>query len=123
MSSFRTSDSLYFLFPVPVSPSPVHILYGHDAAVNAVACCASLDIVASASDDGTVILHSLHKGTYLRSLYIDKGEGGRSGSYGESRSPPRVEWVDITSCGNIVTYRYTRVQYCEKNHGTGNWIN
>ena len=51
--------------------SPLHILYGHDAAVNAVACSVALDLVASASDDGSIILHSLFKGTYnCRSLSL-----------------------------------------------------
>lgn len=76
-----------------VNPTPLHILYGHDAAVNAVASSMSLDLVASASDDGTVIMHSLSRGTYIRSLLVT-GERGK----------PRIEWLAVTASGRTVTY-------------------
>lgn len=51
-----------------VSPQPKHVLHGHDDVVSCVAVSAGYDLVASASYDGTVILHSLRKGQYLRTL-------------------------------------------------------
>ena len=51
-----------------VSPSPKHILHGHDTAVSCVAVLPGYDLIASGSHDGTVILHSLRKGQYLRTI-------------------------------------------------------
>lgn len=52
----------------PVQTPPLHLLCGHDSAVNCVAVNPELDIVVSGSDDGTIIMHTLRDGMYLRSL-------------------------------------------------------
>jgi WD40 repeat protein len=54
----------------PITPIPLHILYGHDDSVNCVAVSPELDLIVSGSDDGTVIIHTLREGTYLRSILI-----------------------------------------------------
>ncbi|XP_054270115.1 neurobeachin-like protein 1 [Macrosteles quadrilineatus] len=48
---------------------PVQTLYGHDQPVTTVAIATELDLVASGSKDGTVNIHSIHEGQYLRTLY------------------------------------------------------
>lgn len=54
----------------PVNPNPEKILYGHDDCVNCVSLHCEQDLIVSGSDDGTVILHSLRDGQYLRSILI-----------------------------------------------------
>lgn len=58
---------------MPISTHPIHILYGHDDAVNCVDINPEMDLVVSGSDDGTVILHNLRDGAYIRSI-IDMGK-------------------------------------------------
>merc|ERR1712000_592061 len=55
----------------PIMQQPKHVLYGHDDAVNCLAINAELDIVASGSDDGTIIIHKLREGTYIRSIRVE----------------------------------------------------
>ena len=52
----------------PVNLHPLYVLYGHDDVVTTVAVNAELDLVVSGSEDGTVILHSLREGAYVRSI-------------------------------------------------------
>jgi WD40 repeat protein len=54
----------------PLNVNPMHILYGHDASVSCVDIHAGLNLVVSGSDDGTIILHSLQEGEYVRSVVI-----------------------------------------------------
>jgi WD40 repeat protein len=53
---------------LPLKSQPQYILYGHDDAVTCVAVNPELDVVVSGSDDGTVIIHNLRDGTYVRSI-------------------------------------------------------
>ncbi|KAK3926852.1 Neurobeachin-like protein 2 [Frankliniella fusca] len=53
----------------PAAPKPVQTLYGHDAAVTCVAIMTELDMVVSGSSDGTVNVHTIREGQYLRTLY------------------------------------------------------
>ena len=52
----------------PVNTKATHTLTGHDDAVTSLATSPELDIVVSASDDGSVVVHTLHNGTYVRTL-------------------------------------------------------
>jgi WD40 repeat protein len=52
----------------PVAATPIHTLYGHDDAINCLCVKASMDLIVSGSDDGTIIVHSLREGLYLRSI-------------------------------------------------------
>lgn len=54
----------------PICQPPLHVLYGHDDAVNCVSVNVEIDLVASGSDDGTIILHKLRDGIYIRSLTV-----------------------------------------------------
>lgn len=51
-----------------IKPRPRHILTGHDDAVLCVAVSETFDLVASGSADGTIILHSLLSGLYVRTI-------------------------------------------------------
>jgi WD40 repeat protein len=52
----------------PVRNRPLHILYGHDAAVTSVAVNTGLDLLISGSEDWTCIIHTLKEGAYVRTL-------------------------------------------------------
>ncbi|XP_046670158.1 neurobeachin-like protein 1 isoform X2 [Homalodisca vitripennis] len=54
---------------------PVQTLYGHDQPVTTVAIATELDLVVSGSKDGTVNVHTIHEGQYLRTLYPAGCEG------------------------------------------------
>jgi len=71
-----------------VNETPLLKLYGHDDAVITVALNVALDIVVSGSLDGSIIIHSLHKGMYIRSI---------------NHSCP-IDWVGISKVGYLVTY-------------------
>lgn len=54
---------------IPVSASSlVHVLYGHDTPVTCVCASASLDAVVSSGEDGTVVVHTLWGGEYVRTI-------------------------------------------------------
>lgn len=89
---------------LPVALHPIHLLYGHDDAVTCVAVNAQVNVVVSGSDDGTLIIHSLRDGSYIRSIVIDSvvsGPGIRMEHLAHKR---RVNWVSVTCEGLIVTY-------------------
>ncbi|XP_031429737.1 neurobeachin-like protein 2 isoform X1 [Clupea harengus] len=55
-------------FSSGLSPKPVQVLCGHDQEVTCVAISTELDMAVSGSKDGTVIVHSVRRGQFLRSL-------------------------------------------------------
>jgi len=67
----------------PVCPEPLHILRGHAEGVTAVAVSVALDVVLSGARDGTVLVHSLRDGRYIRTL---RRRGGREGGQGKGDS-------------------------------------
>ena len=80
--------------------TPIHTLTGHDDAVTCLATSPELDIVVSASEDGSVVVHTLFRGTYVRTLDVNGdgsiatpaagavgGGGGRSGGGGDGPDP------------------------------------
>ena len=52
----------------PLGSTPLHILYGHDDTVTTVSISCELNVVVSGSNDGTIIVHNLREGTYVRSI-------------------------------------------------------
>ncbi|CAN0031837.1 unnamed protein product [Choristocarpus tenellus] len=54
--------------PPIATTSPVHVLYGHDTPVTCVAADASLDVVVSSGEDGTIVMHTLWTGEYVRTI-------------------------------------------------------
>ncbi|XP_056618979.1 LOW QUALITY PROTEIN: neurobeachin-like protein 2 [Triplophysa dalaica] len=57
-------------FSSGLSPRPVQVLCGHDQEVTCVAISTELDMAISGSKDGTVIMHSVRRGQYLRTLRL-----------------------------------------------------
>jgi WD40 repeat protein len=53
---------------INLDPTPMHILYGHRAGVTSVDVSNELDLVVSGSVDGTVNMHTLRAGCYVRTL-------------------------------------------------------
>uniref|UniRef100_A0A8C4R671 Uncharacterized protein n=1 Tax=Eptatretus burgeri TaxID=7764 RepID=A0A8C4R671_EPTBU len=79
---------------VGLGPKPQQILYGHNTAVTSVAISAELDIAISGASDGTVLVHYVHEGLYIRTLHLPC-EG----------SPIRtIPAVAISSEGYVVIY-------------------
>ncbi|XP_076158955.1 neurobeachin-like protein 1 [Alosa pseudoharengus] len=54
--------------PVGLYPKPVQVLYGHTDEVVSVSISTELDMAVSGSRDGTVIIHTVRRGQYMRSL-------------------------------------------------------
>ncbi|MBZ3888746.1 Neurobeachin-like protein 1 [Sciurus carolinensis] len=54
--------------PVGLASKPFHILYGHTDEVLSVGISTELDMAVSGSRDGTVIVHTIQKGQYMRTL-------------------------------------------------------
>ncbi|CAG01002.1 unnamed protein product, partial [Tetraodon nigroviridis] len=54
--------------PVGLCPKPVQVLYGHTDEVVSVSISTELDIAVSGSRDGTVIIHTVRRGQYMRCL-------------------------------------------------------
>ncbi|XP_043931342.1 neurobeachin-like protein 1 [Protopterus annectens] len=51
-----------------LSPKPIQILYGHTEEITSVAISTELDLAVSGGKDGIVIIHTVRKGQYMRSL-------------------------------------------------------
>ncbi|XP_077175319.1 neurobeachin-like protein 1 isoform X2 [Paroedura picta] len=54
--------------PAGLAPKPLQILYGHTHEVSCVGISTELDMAVSGAKDGTVIVHSIRKGQYMRTL-------------------------------------------------------
>ncbi len=95
---------------LPLGPQAAHVLYGHDDAVTCVSVNADLDVVVSGSDDGTLIIHTLRTGTYIRTIYVSTMLTNASSfsdgvSDGNSTSTKRrITWACVTREGYIVIY-------------------
>jgi len=93
----------------PVVVPPIHVLHGHDDAVTCISADAALDVVVSGSEDGTVILHTLHHGEYVRTIAGARAAPLEDGSEGK-RQPLRqtstkiIDWVDVSRTGHIIVY-------------------
>ncbi|XP_053326637.1 neurobeachin-like protein 1 isoform X2 [Spea bombifrons] len=51
-----------------MSAKPVQILYGHTDEISSVAISTELDMAVSGAKDGTVIIHTIRRGQYMRTL-------------------------------------------------------
>lgn len=108
--------------PINSDPlEPLHVLYGHDDAVNCVAINCELNIVASGSDDGTIMISDLRRGVYIRSLQlsnqqipmqisVDQSTDLQNGQPQQEKHPmhatlkQRIHWVGISLDGLLVAY-------------------
>ncbi|XP_041104104.1 neurobeachin-like protein 2 isoform X1 [Polyodon spathula] len=55
-------------FSCGLAPKPIQVLYGHNDEVTCVAISTELDMAVSGSKDGTLIVHSVRRGQFLRTL-------------------------------------------------------
>ncbi len=53
---------------INLDPTPLHILYGHTECVTSVDISNELDMVVSGSSDGTVNIHTLRAGCFVRTI-------------------------------------------------------
>ena len=51
--------------------SCAHVLFGHVTPITCVAICSKLDVVISGSEDGSICIHNIRSGTFVRSLHVD----------------------------------------------------
>uniref|UniRef100_H3B2H2 Neurobeachin-like protein 2 n=1 Tax=Latimeria chalumnae TaxID=7897 RepID=H3B2H2_LATCH len=54
--------------PVGLAPKPLQILYGHSDEVTSVTISTELDMAISGARDGAVIIHTIRRGQYMRTL-------------------------------------------------------
>uniref|UniRef100_A0AAX7VSK3 Neurobeachin-like protein 2 n=1 Tax=Astatotilapia calliptera TaxID=8154 RepID=A0AAX7VSK3_ASTCA len=55
--------------PVGLHPKPIQVLYGHTDEVVSVSISTELDMAVSGARDGTVIIHTVRRGQYMRCLH------------------------------------------------------
>ncbi|XP_033848417.3 neurobeachin-like protein 2 isoform X3 [Acipenser ruthenus] len=55
-------------FSCGLAPKPVQVLYGHNDEVTCVAISTELDMAVSGSKDGSLIVHSVRRGQFMRTL-------------------------------------------------------
>uniref|UniRef100_A0A7M4E3Q1 Neurobeachin-like protein 2 n=1 Tax=Crocodylus porosus TaxID=8502 RepID=A0A7M4E3Q1_CROPO len=55
-------------FSCGLAPKPIQVLYGHDNEVTCVAISTELDMAVSGSKDGTIIIHTIRRGLFMRSI-------------------------------------------------------
>ncbi|XP_034730693.1 neurobeachin-like protein 2 isoform X1 [Etheostoma cragini] len=79
-------------FSSGLSPRPVQILGGHDQEVTCVAISTELDMALSGSKDGTVIVHTVRRGQFLRTLRPP----------GDSCIPVQISGLQVGMEGHIV---------------------
>lgn len=48
-----------------------HVLLGHVSPITCVAICSKLDVVVSGSKDGSICIHNVRSGKFVRSLHVD----------------------------------------------------
>ncbi|XP_040899507.1 neurobeachin-like protein 2 isoform X4 [Toxotes jaculatrix] len=79
-------------FSSGLSPRPVQVLCGHDQEVTCVAISTELDMAVSGSKDGTVIVHTVRRGQFLRTLRPP----------GNSCVPAQISELQVGMEGHIV---------------------
>jgi WD40 repeat protein len=93
----------------PITQPPMHVLYGHDDSVNCVSVNPELDLVVSGSDDGTIIVHKLRTGIYLRSIPVVPSISILSpGSPSQSQNQPEAAPTDQSSASNTSAWSFSR---------------
>ena len=53
---------------INIDPKPLHILYGHTDSVTSVGISLELDMVVSGALDGTINIHTIRKGHFVKSI-------------------------------------------------------
>ncbi|XP_065523059.1 neurobeachin-like protein 2 isoform X4 [Lathamus discolor] len=91
-------------FSSGLAPKPVQVLYGHDAEVTCVAISTELDMAASGSKDGTIIIHTIRRGLFIRSLRPP----------GESSPPTTLSHLAVGPEGQVVAQTAVGQRACLK---------
>lgn len=91
-------------FSSGLAPKPVQVLYGHDAEVTCVAISTELDMAVSGSKDGTIIIHTIRRGLFIRSLRPP----------GESSPPAILSHLAVGPEGQVVAQTAVGQQACLK---------
>ncbi|KAM3613566.1 uncharacterized protein V6R79_001520 [Siganus canaliculatus] len=94
-------------FSSGLAPRPVQVLCGHDQEVTCVAISTELDMAVSGSKDGTVIVHTIRRGEFLRTLRPP----------GYSCVPAQISELQVGMEGHIVVQ--TSVE--ERSHRKGKY--
>eukprot|EP00002_Diphylleia_rotans_P030306 TRINITY_DN6216_c0_g1_i2.p1 TRINITY_DN6216_c0_g1~~TRINITY_DN6216_c0_g1_i2.p1 ORF type:complete len:2958 (-),score=456.23 TRINITY_DN6216_c0_g1_i2:383-9256(-) len=63
---------VYDYSSLTIPERPTHILYGHDDEITGIAINTALDLIVSTSKDGSIIVHRLYHGDYIRSIFHPK---------------------------------------------------
>nr|XP_054591731.1 neurobeachin-like protein 2 isoform X3 [Nothobranchius furzeri] len=79
-------------FSCGLSPRPMQVLCGHDQEVTCVAINTELDMAVSGSKDGTVIVHTIRQGHFIRTLHAS----------GDSCIPAKISGLQVGMEGHIV---------------------
>ncbi|XP_067686159.1 neurobeachin-like protein 1 [Haliotis asinina] len=85
---------------------PVQTLYGHDAEVTSVHISVELDLALSASKDGSVIIHTVRKGHYMRTLRPPSDPG----------SHLSIPLMVVSEIGQILLYCQEYTSTCEEHY-------
>ncbi|XP_009886981.1 PREDICTED: neurobeachin-like protein 2, partial [Charadrius vociferus] len=91
-------------FSSGLAPKPVQVLYGHDAEVTCVAISTELDMAVSGSKDGTIIIHTIRRGLFIRSLRPP----------GESSPPAVLSHLAVGPEGQVVAQTAVGQRACLK---------
>ncbi|XP_009473635.1 PREDICTED: neurobeachin-like protein 2 [Nipponia nippon] len=91
-------------FSSGLAPKPIQVLYGHDAEVTCVAISTELDMAVSGSKDGTIIIHTIRRGLFIRSLRPP----------GESSPPAILSQLAVGPEGQVVAQTTVGQRACLK---------
>ncbi|KAM6088833.1 neurobeachin-like protein 2 [Chlamydotis macqueenii] len=91
-------------FSSGLAPKPVQVLYGHDGEVTCVAISTELDMAVSGSKDGTIIVHTIRRGLFIRSLRPP----------GESSPPAVLSHLAVGPEGQVVAQTAVGQRACLK---------
>ena len=64
--------------------TPIRTLYGHDDAINCLVINPELDMIVSGSDDGTMMVHNLRDGKYIRSILNTDATSQKKAMYSQT---------------------------------------
>lgn len=79
-----------------------HVLLGHVTPICCVAICTKLDVVVSGSEDGSICVHNIRSGEFIRSLHIDAATGEVRESC--ARDAISVKLLEIHFNGSFVAH-------------------
>jgi WD40 repeat protein len=105
---------VWYVYGGCATPTPMHVLHGHDDAVTSVSVAPSFGLVVSGSSDGTAICFSLLKGEYIRTIAPCQtwttalaADGSSVAGATAQVASEKVGWVGISAIGVIAVYSYS----------------